>query len=156
MWETYFAEGERGVFVETIITFVDLDRGTDEVMTATVKYAKALDATVILVDIEPLLPGAAGASEEELTRDIRESYGEEIRTIHDLGEDLSNAGVVNRVLMIEGTAADQLPMEAEREQADLVVIPSLPHGALVEAFTHGLREQLARKSRCPVLLVPVS
>ena len=141
--------------METVLSVVDLKRGTDKVMAATRQYALALSANVILVDVEPLLPGSEGASEEELTADIEASYGDEIRTIQDLGEELSASGISNRVLMIEGTAADQLQMEVEREGATLVVVASQPHGALIEALTYGLREQLASRLKCPVLLVPV-
>jgi len=141
--------------METILTAVDLGPGTRKVIAETCKYARALNARVILVNIEPLLPGAEGTGKEEVARDLEDGYGEEIQSIHDLGEELTTSGVETRVLIIEGTAADQLLKEAERENASLVIISSYPHGALIEALTHGLREQLAKKVRCPVLLVPV-
>ncbi len=141
--------------METILTVIDLKPGTEKVVAETCKYAKALNANVILVNIEPLLPGAEGSSNEELSQDLESSYDDEIHTIHDMGAELTAQGIDNRVLIIEGTAADQLLKEAEREAASLIIIGSKPHGALVEALTHGLREQLAKKSHCPVLLVPV-
>jgi len=141
--------------METILTVVDLKPGTRKVIDATCKYARLLNASVTLVNIEPLLPGAEGAGAEDVISDLANGYGEEIQTIHDLGEELSAIGVANRVLIIEGTAADELLKEAEREDASLIIIGSEPHGALVEAMTHGLREQLAKKVRCPILLVPL-
>jgi len=142
--------------VENILAVIDLGPGTDRVFAATCKYAEALQARVILVNVEPLLPGAEGSDREEVTRDLQDGYAEEIKTIHDLGADLSTRGIDNRVLIIEGTATDQLLMEADREAASLIILGSYPHGAFVEALTHGLREQLAKRVRCPVLLVPVS
>ena len=141
--------------METILTAIDLKAGTDKVVAETCKYAKALNANVILVNIEPLLPGSEGTEAENVSSDMEKDYGEEIQSIHDIGADLTTQGIENRVLMIEGTASDQLLKEAEREAASLIVIGSHPHGAMVEALTHGLREQLAKKAHCPILLVPV-
>ncbi len=141
--------------MEKILVAIDLDKGAESVMQTTRKYARVLDASVVLVNLEPLLPGAEGSSSEDVTRDIVQGYGEEIRTVHDLGEELTAEGIDNRVLIIEGTAADEMLAEAERESPTLIIIASERHGGLVEALTHGLREQLARQVRCPVLLVPV-
>jgi nucleotide-binding universal stress UspA family protein len=141
--------------METILTVVDLKSGTAKLVAETCKYAKALHANVILVNIEPLLPGAEGTDKNDVTRDLEDGYGDEIQTILGLGEELTAQGITHRELIIEGTAAEQLLLAAEREAASLVIIGSYPHGALVEALTHGLREQLAKKAPCPVLLVPV-
>jgi len=141
--------------MEKILVAVDFELGVENVMSQTRKYAGALGASVVLVNLEPLLPGAEGSDKEEVARDLENGYGEEIRTIHDFGTDLTAAGIENRVLIIEGTAADQLVKEAERETPSLIIIASARHGALVEAMTHGLREQLARRVSCPLLLVPV-
>ena len=141
--------------MDTILTAVDLKNGTDKVVAETCKYAKALNASVILVNIEPLLPGAEGTEAENVSADMQKDYGEEIQSIHDIGSILTDQGIDNRILIIEGTAADQLLKEAEREAASLIVIGSHPHGAMVEALTHGLREQLAKKAHCPILLVPL-
>jgi len=142
--------------METILTVVDLEQGTRDVIDATCKYARLLNASVILVNVEPLLPGAEGAGAEDVVSDLENGYREEIQTIHDLGEELSALGLANRVLIIEGTAADELVKEVAREEVSLIVIGSEPHGALVEAMTHGLREQLAKRVRCPILLVPLA
>jgi nucleotide-binding universal stress UspA family protein len=141
--------------METILTVVDLKSGTAKLVAETCKYAKALHANVILVNIEPLLPGAEGTDKNDVTRDLEDGYGDEIQTIRGLGEELTAQGIDHRELIIEGTAAEQLLLAADREAASLVIIGSYPHGALVEALTHGLREQLAKKAHCPVLLVPV-
>jgi nucleotide-binding universal stress UspA family protein len=141
--------------METILTVVDFKSGTARLVAETCKYAKALHANVILVNMEPLLPGTEGTDKNDVTRDLEDGYGDEIQTILGLGEELTAQGITHRELIIEGTAAEQLLLAAEREAASLVIIGSYPHGALVEALTHGLREQLAKKAPCPVLLVPV-
>jgi nucleotide-binding universal stress UspA family protein len=141
--------------MDIILTVIDFKTDTQRVITETRKYAEAFNARVILVNLEPLLPGAGGATEEELTTDLKGSYGDEIQAIHDLGENLTASGIENRILLIEGAESDQLLKEAEREEVDLIIIASKPHGAIVEALTHGLREQLAKYGHCPVLLVPV-
>jgi nucleotide-binding universal stress UspA family protein len=141
--------------METVIVAVDFKFSTTRLMEETRKYAKALGASVVLVNLEPLLPGAEGAAEEELASDMQKNYGEEIQTIHGLGKELGAAGIDNRVLLIEGEASEQMVREVERERPALIIIGSRPHGALVEALTHGLREQLARRLSCPILLVPV-
>ena len=142
--------------METVIVAVDFECSTTRLMQETRKYAGALGASVVLVNLEPLLPGAEGAADEELASDLQKNYGEEIRSIHDLGEELAAAGIASRVLVIEGEAAEQMIKEVERENPSLIIIGSRPHGALVEALTHGLREQLAKRLRCPILLVPVA
>jgi nucleotide-binding universal stress UspA family protein len=140
--------------MEKILVAVDLELGVQNVMSETQKYAKALGASVVLIDLEPLLPGAGGTENEEDARDLENDYSDEIRTIRDLGADLTAAGIENRLLIIEGCAADQLVKEAEREAPSLIVMASARHGAVVEALTHGLREQIARRVSCPLLLVP--
>lgn len=141
--------------METILTVIDLKEGTAKVVAQTRKYAQMLNANVILVNVEPLLPGAEGTDKDDVVGDLQSGYAEEISTIHDLGAELTAEGIKNRVLIIEGTATDQLVKEAEREAASLIIIGSYPHGAMVEALTHGLREQLAKKVHCPILLVPL-
>jgi nucleotide-binding universal stress UspA family protein len=140
--------------MEKILVAVDLELGVQNVMSETRKYAKALGASVVLVDLEPLLPGVGGTENEEDTKALESGYSDEIRTIRDLGADLTAAGIENRVLIIEGNTADQLVKEAEREAPSLIVMASARHGAVVEALTHGLREQIARRVSCPLLLVP--
>ena len=46
--------------MDTILTVIDLKTDTQRVIAETRKYAEAFNARVILVNLEPLLPGAGG------------------------------------------------------------------------------------------------
>ena len=67
---------------------------------------------------------------------------------------LERDGVKVAVLLDHGEAIPRIIMEAERTQADLLVLGSHGHGSLYDLLVGSTSEGVMRKTPCPVVLVP--
>ncbi|BAL23915.1 universal stress protein [Azoarcus sp. KH32C] len=116
----------------------------------TVMYSSAQNSMVALDSYLP--EEAIPRLREDAVRRIRERIDEEIA---DLGKDASLAGVTS-VGILEGAPADIVLAEAQRLEADLIVLGSAGHTALGEILIGSVAHRVTVKSTVPVLLVPIN
>ena len=135
----------------TIVCAID-DRMFAETVKTAGELADALDARVVLVHVQadpPLLPGTVADRERARHRVLRTGT----TVLSNAGEMLpAELDVAYRAEF--GPVSETVRRVADDEDASLLVVGRRRRGALSSSLLGSVSNQLARESRCPVVIVP--
>jgi universal stress protein A len=141
--------------MKTILVPVDFSDATNPVLEAASSLASALKARIVLVHVfqlaaipnefSPLLEDYAAAEENEASEQLAR-----------LRSGLRNDGLTAEANLLFGPTAASIRTEAQRIEADYIVIGSHGHGALYGALLGSTSIQLLKKAPCPVLVIPIT
>lgn len=142
--------------MKSILVPVDFSKATDFVLQATVTMAKAVDARVTLLNVAPRTPDVLG---QQLTRKvITEPVPEDLRERYDqlqaCAKRLEEVDIDVKTLLVRGERVRTVMEEAEREDADLIVMGSHGRGALYRKMMGSVSEGVMREAKCPLLIIP--
>lgn len=91
----------------------------------------------------------------DVVRDqVAEEFHREHRQVQALADNLRSSHVGATALLIQGSIVETIVREAERLDADIIVVGSHGHGAVFDLLVGSISEGLVRKSTRPVLVVP--
>ena len=108
--------------------------------------------------VESYVPEATLAKlREEGFREIREELLERIHTVcRDLEvTDAEGESLLGRIDAVQGVPYEVVMEEADRVEADLIVLGDRAHSALSEMFVGSVAHKVLMQSKVPVLLVPI-
>lgn len=71
------------------------------------------------------------------------------------GENVSNPDVIEDILVVEGNIADEIISAAASNNCDVIVMGSRQRNLLAEAFSGSVVRKILRRSKKPVLIVPL-
>lgn len=140
--------------MKTLLAALDLSQSTDTILDQASTLAKALGAELVLVTVEPNLPGSEGATESESKEEISQEFSNDVHELHDVAKEYSERVGACRALILEGTPADQILHAAKTVGADMIIIGSHGHSAIFETLTGSASQEVVHHSKVPVLLVP--
>ncbi len=140
-----------------LLAAVDLSKASGYVIEAVHRVASATDAEVYVLHTIIPLPGIAGPEFNPVTeyQEMSERYQDEQDQLNELVSQLVDVDVNATALMVQGDPAKTILTEAERLDAELVVIGSHGHGMMFDALVGSISAGILRKSTIPVLVVPV-
>ena len=140
-----------------LLAAVDLSKASGYVIEAVHRVALATDAEVYVLHTIIPLPGIAGPEFNPVTeqRELSERYLDERDELNELVTQLVDADVNASALMAQGDPVKTILREAERLDAELVVVGSHGHGMMFDALVGSISAGILRKSTIPVLVVPV-
>lgn len=136
---------------------LDLSSATERVLATAIKLSRAMHANVFLLHVaapEPDFVGY-GAGSPAVRDQVAHEHREEHRQLQAHAQALRNLGVDCTALLIQGATADAILREAERLEADLVVMATHGHGAMFDLLVGSISHSVLRHSRVPVVMVPV-
>jgi nucleotide-binding universal stress UspA family protein len=141
----------------SIVVGVDLTAARIRVVEAAAALAGPLGATLWLIHVAAPDPDFVGLDAGPQTvRDARAAeLHEEHRDLQDLAASLRERGLSATALLVQGPTAGALVDEAERRRATLIVLGTRGHGLLGKALLGSVGEGVLRKSRVPVVIVPL-
>jgi len=141
---------------DNIITPIDFSDVTDEVVAKTAQLAKALDAKVWL--IHAAVPEPDFVSYEVGPEYIRDSAARRLREEHRMlgqyQDNLRADGVDVTAMMVPGQPVAKILQEAQRLEADWIVLGSHGHGALHNLLAGSVCQGVVKKATCPVVIIP--
>ena len=144
--------------MKTILVAIENIEGTDlasPVMVHTMKLAAKFSSKVWLVHVVPR-PGTAPFTVPRKV--LRDQAATELHHEHKLMQHLTGAmrdrGINAAALLVEGGTVKTILEEADRLDADLLVVGSHSHGLLYRTLLDGTEERLLNESTRPILFVP--
>ena len=142
--------------MNTILCAVDFSDVATRVASVAGTMAMAFDARVVLLHVAPPEPSFVSFEPgPQSERDFRAAeLRQEHRDLQTLAEALEAEGVTVEPLMVPGATVEKILDEAERLEADVVVLGSHGHSALYDLLVGSVAEGVMRKAKCPVLIVP--
>lgn len=143
--------------MKNIIVTLDFEEHNTVLMDKAVELAKKFGSKVWLIHIAMEVPDFVGYRVGP--QYIRDSRAEELRTEHRMlqsySEKIRKMDVECEGLLISGATVEAILAEAEKLKADLIVIGSHEHSFLFEALLGSTTSLLVKKSRIPLLVVPI-
>ncbi len=139
-----------------ILTAVDFSAVTGRVLEHTKVLANALGAEVTLVHVADPEPEFVGyePGPPSVRHDAAKEFRQEHRQIQELAGILRGEGIKTMPLLVQGVTVDAILEEAERLDADMIIIGSHGHGAVYHLIMGSVGEGVVKGAKCPVLVVP--
>jgi universal stress protein A len=137
------------------IDFSELSRG---VINEAVALARSIDARLVLLHVVQL-PAVIGTGFE--AEDLAPGFHLEAEQkakvqLTDLQWKLRDEGVTAHVVLQVGTPGERILDQADRLEADYIVLGSHGHGAFYDLIVGRTTTRVLKDARCPVLIVPVA
>ena len=140
-----------------LLVAVDFSDPTDLILRVATRLAKSLDASVWVVHAAAPDPDFVGydAGPEVVRGQVAKELRDEHRRLQQYTDDLRDAGVNAKAILVRGPTVDALLAMAEKQGADLIVVGSHGRGLVAEALMGSVSQGLIRAGRWPVTVVPV-
>lgn len=140
-----------------LIVAVDFSDPTDLILRVARRLAKSLDASVWVVHVAEPEPDFVGydAGPEVVRGQVAKELREEHRLLQQYTDQLREAGVDAKAMLVRGPTVQSLLDMAEKQGADLIVVGSHGRGLVAEAILGSISQGLIRAGRWPVTVVPV-
>ncbi len=91
----------------------------------------------------------------DVVRDqMAEQFHREHEQIQAMAQRLRDQGREATALLVQGPTVDTILQQAERLDADLIVVGSHGHGAVFDMLVGSISSEVIRRSTVPVLVVP--
>lgn len=142
--------------MHTILAALDFSDVTDPLLDQARLLAKKLGSRLYLVhvaDPDPYFVGDA-IGPKDVRNEVAHRYREEHQRLAELVDALHTHEIDSHALLIGGPAADKIVKEAERLEADLILVGSHRRGSLRKSLLGSVSEGILQQAPCPVLIVP--
>jgi|SRR5947207_8937235 len=143
--------------VKRIVVATDFSDGSDRALMVAIKHAKPLGAAIDLVHVYPM--PAAGVMSPIPGVVPMPPPGPEVlegieRRLSDLAAKVRAARVECVATTLQGVAAGQVVDYARRFAAEMIVTGTHGRTGVRRVLLGSVAEEVLRKARCPVLIVP--
>jgi nucleotide-binding universal stress UspA family protein len=156
--------------IKNILYATDLSKNASFAFRYAMALADALDATINILYILPVVDSAMEVPiitqmGEEMYYKLREEKSREIiENIKNRLQDFSQkelqdaqckAERVSSIMVREGDVVDEILKTAEKLKSDIIILGAHGKGILSHTFLGTVPDKLLRRSRVPVLVVPI-
>ena len=142
--------------MKTILALIDFSNVTGAVVQSAAGMARAFQASLYLLHVEPSDPDFVGyePGPQSVRDNVAGRLHQEHRQLHTLELELQGQGLDAHALLVQGATVEKIFQEANRLRVELMVMGSHGHGALRKLLVGSVAEQILRKAPCPILIVP--
>lgn len=140
----------------TILVAVDLSPASERVVAVAGEMAQSRQSKVYVLHAAEPNPDFVGydAGPAVVRDQVAEHFHREHRAVQALAESLRDDGLDAVALLIQGPTVEVTLKEAERLDAELIVVGSHGHGAIYDVLVGSYSAGILRQSPVPVLVVP--
>lgn len=140
-----------------ILVAVDLSAATARVIQVTERIARGMSGEAWILHVAEAEPDLVGfdAGPKVVRDQVAREFREEHKQVQQHADALREAGIEATALLIRGPIVDTVLQEAQRLEADLVIVGSHGFGALYDLLVGSESRGILKKSEIPVLVVPV-
>ena len=140
-----------------ILVAVDLSPASQDVIAAAARVAKLSGATVYVLHAAEPEPAFVGyeAGPEVVRTQVANELRREHRDVQALAQTLRDDGLDATALLVRGPTVETTLKEAENLKAELIVVGTHGHGAVYDVLIGSYSAGIIRKSKLPVLVVPI-
>jgi len=143
--------------LQNILVAVDFGDGDQALLGYALQMAQKFNAKIWILHVAAPDPDFVGYEPgPQYIRDYRaDDLKHEHKTLHAYAERIKNAGVDADGLLIQGQTVETILNEATKLKADLFVVGTHKHGFFHRLVNENAPLELAKKSKIPLLIVPL-
>lgn len=140
-----------------ILISVDLSEATQRVLQVAGRITQALSGEAWVLHVAEAEPDFVGydAGPEVVRDQVAREYRDEHRQVQKYADDLRDGGIEATALLIRGPIVETVLKEAERLDADLLIVGSHGFGAVYDLLVGSVSRGILKEADIPVLVVPV-
>lgn len=135
---------------------IDLSPASTRVLATAASLAAATSAQIWLLHVAQPEPDFVGydAGSPAVRDQVAHEHHESHRVLQAHAQSLRDRGLATTALLIQGPTEATILREAERLQADLIVMATHGHGAIFDLLIGSISQAVLRASPIPVVMVP--
>ena len=143
--------------MKNILVTIDFDKNEARLIDQAFQLAQAFKAKLWLMHIAAPDPDFVGY--DVGPQYIRDSRAKELRKEHQLLQDyadtLQEKGIDSEGLLIQGATIEMIIEESKKLQVDLIIAGHHKYGFFYSQFVESVSSEIIKKSKIPVLIVPL-
>jgi nucleotide-binding universal stress UspA family protein len=143
--------------MKNILLTIDFDNNEIVLIDRAIEIAAAFDAKIWLLHVVAPEPDFVGL--EVGPQYIRDTRAEELKRERRLLSDYTDVIKLENVscegILIQGATIEMILKEAEKLNTDLIIIGRHEHNLMYKAFFGSVASGVIKKSKIPVMVVPV-
>ncbi len=143
--------------MKNILVTIDFNEKEALVIDKAFQLAQSFGSKLWLMHIAAPDPDFVGY--EAGPQDVRDSRATELRKQHKLLQEyttsLKNKGVDSESLLVQGATIEMIIEESKKLHVDLIIAGHHKHGFFYNAFVGSVSAEVIKKSKIPVLIVPL-
>jgi nucleotide-binding universal stress UspA family protein len=144
--------------MKNILVTIDFTKNEELLIDKAFQLAEAFDSKLWLMHIAAPDPDFVGY--EVGPQYIRDSRATELRKEHKILQEytiaLQKKGVDSEALLVQGATIEMIIEESKKLNVDLIITGHHKHGFFYNAFVASVSAEIIKKSKIPVLIVPLS
>lgn len=143
--------------MKTILVTIDFDSGDQVLLDQAFHLAKSFGSRLWILHIAAPDPDFVGYDVgPQYIRDSRATeLREEHRRLQDYVSRLNTKGIPTEGLLIQGATIKMVIDEAKKLKADLIIAGHRDHSFFYNAFVGSVSTEIIKKSKIPVLIIPL-
>lgn len=143
-----------------ILVAVDLSDATESIVNKAEAIAKAASAQIWLVHVARSKLNPLGLQfdvEPQAERDLlAREYRDEHCQIQEISARLRYEGLKATAILLQGETTDLILEQAEKLDADIIVVGSYGKGVMAQLFVGSVSRDLLQRANRPVMIVPTA
>ena len=142
--------------MKTFVVPIDFSAVTDHVVETAVSLAHALDGKIVLVHViqPPVVTSEYGLPVEALQEAITVSEQAAVKHLARLEAHVGKSNVTVSTALRHGPPVVGILEEADKAQADFIVMGSHGHGKLYDLLVGSTATGVLKRARCAVVILP--
>lgn len=143
--------------MKNILLAIDFNNGERILIDKTLEWAKAFGAKIWMLHVaspEPDFVGF-GVGPQYIRDSIAEEMKKEHKILFEYANRIKSEGVEADGLLIKGMTTEMIMKEADKLNIDLIITGHQDHNLLYKLFFGSVAARVIRKSKIPVLLIPL-
>ena len=142
--------------MKTVLAPIDFSPVTPRVIDEAIRIARVTDARLVLLNVvgPTLVVSSEFAETRATTERIPEAEAEVAARLTELQRALRSTGVTAHVVHRQGPVAEGIIEQAERLDADYIVMGSHGHSAIYDLIVGSTTSAVLKRAGCPVVIAP--
>jgi nucleotide-binding universal stress UspA family protein len=141
-----------------VLVAIDFSAHADAVLATAEELARSVGGDLTILHVAAPDPHFVGFEVgPQSVRDSRAQVLEdEHRQLQDIAARLRDEGLAARAFLFAGATAEKILEEADKQNADLIVIGTHGRSAIAKAFIGSVSQGVLHAATCPVVVVPAA
>jgi len=145
--------------MKNILIPIEFDNIAQKLIDTGIELAEKFHSKIWLIHIaapEPDFVQYTSGKGPNNEREARASaLKKERKLIQKYADDLNKKGITTTALMVQGQTIETIMEKVEALKVDLIITGNNKHGFIYKLFIESVSEEIIKKSKIPVLLVPL-
>lgn len=142
---------------KNIVVAMDSNDSVGELLSYSESLAKSFSAKVWIIHVAEPNPDFVGYEPgPQYIRDIKaDELRDEHRNLQALCDAFLDKDIASEALLIQGSTVESVLEEAEKLNADLLVVGTHKHGFFHNLFAESVSQELFKNANLPLLAIPI-